>query len=625
MAHQPIDHGSTAGDGQGEALFSAFQKVNANDAELYGAKTVFVANYAALPVTGEVGKIYVTLDDDAMYRWTGTVYDDLGGIQFVANQAALPATGEALKVYITLDTGVQYRWTGSAYLALTFGVATGVNGGAMLAGADGATIKILQHYKSLGVLGDSLASNNADVVGIPYSYAMIEGGFRTALMQTGYVGGIENDGVGGETSTQIAARKANVTADIVVVYAGTNDINNAGSAGDITVVLTALKTKLAETWDYLIGRGKTVIATTIPPKGTSGGLSAAGWSSNQLTMQIEANRWIREQAAARGMRVFEQFIPLVDPNSAGLAPKLNMLRDGTHLSSQGALAAAKYNRPWLVDMFGVPTLEIGSLLDSSVYQNGGAKNLMDNSALIAGTGGQATVGSGTINGSAVNVNPDALIPQDWRVFNAAGTQAVATSIVPNPAEGMSRGQWVTGEYYGGGDYATDSGVLYRAVVTHLAGATLAGDILKWEAVQPAAYAMQFNITGADATTNVQLYPKLTTPSTRIALGKYLYTEAIVDILSATNMKPPALKQDFSFGTAIAGFTQRTANAGVTGAGATVHPMPERGRFLLRTPKIYADPAGVSIAASQLFFLNFGFSGAGSAVVRVSQPRTIMTD
>ncbi len=118
MAHQPINHGSAAGDGQGESLFSAFSKVNANDAELFGAKTVFVANYAALPAVGEIGKIYVTLDDDAMYRWTGTGYDDLGGIQFVANASALPVVGEALKVYIAIDTGVGWWWNGMGYQAL---------------------------------------------------------------------------------------------------------------------------------------------------------------------------------------------------------------------------------------------------------------------------------------------------------------------------------------------------------------------------------------------------------------------------------------------------------------------------------------------------------------------------
>lgn len=119
MAQQPVNHGSIPGDGLGESLFSAFGKVNANDAELFGAKTEFAANFAALPATGETGKIYVTLDDDAMYRWTGNGYDDLGGIQFVANAAALPVAGEALKVYVVLDTNRLYRWTGTAYTGLS--------------------------------------------------------------------------------------------------------------------------------------------------------------------------------------------------------------------------------------------------------------------------------------------------------------------------------------------------------------------------------------------------------------------------------------------------------------------------------------------------------------------------
>lgn len=123
MSQQPVNHGTTPGDGQGESLFNAFAKVNDNDAELFGAKTEFVANYAALPAMGQVGKIYVTLDDDAMYRWTGTGYDDLGGIQFVANAAALPAVGEALKAYVALDTGIAWWWTGSAYRAVGWNAA----------------------------------------------------------------------------------------------------------------------------------------------------------------------------------------------------------------------------------------------------------------------------------------------------------------------------------------------------------------------------------------------------------------------------------------------------------------------------------------------------------------------
>lgn len=36
------------------------------------------ANFAALPVTGETGKIYITLDDNKTFRWSGSVYASLG-------------------------------------------------------------------------------------------------------------------------------------------------------------------------------------------------------------------------------------------------------------------------------------------------------------------------------------------------------------------------------------------------------------------------------------------------------------------------------------------------------------------------------------------------------------------
>ena len=36
----------------------------------------------------------------------------------VANLSALPATGEVAKIYITIDTNLQYRWTGSAYVQI---------------------------------------------------------------------------------------------------------------------------------------------------------------------------------------------------------------------------------------------------------------------------------------------------------------------------------------------------------------------------------------------------------------------------------------------------------------------------------------------------------------------------
>ena len=46
----------------------------------------------------------------------------------VADFAALPVTGESGKIYVTLDTGKCYRWSGSTYIQITSGSVDSVNG-----------------------------------------------------------------------------------------------------------------------------------------------------------------------------------------------------------------------------------------------------------------------------------------------------------------------------------------------------------------------------------------------------------------------------------------------------------------------------------------------------------------
>lgn len=43
------------------------------------SQVVQVANYAALPATGAINKIYITIDTELLYRWTGSVYAQVGG------------------------------------------------------------------------------------------------------------------------------------------------------------------------------------------------------------------------------------------------------------------------------------------------------------------------------------------------------------------------------------------------------------------------------------------------------------------------------------------------------------------------------------------------------------------
>ncbi len=57
-------------------------KVPSSQLPSYVDDVVEVADYAALPTSGETGKIYVTLDNNKIYRWSGSVY-----IEIAANNA----------------------------------------------------------------------------------------------------------------------------------------------------------------------------------------------------------------------------------------------------------------------------------------------------------------------------------------------------------------------------------------------------------------------------------------------------------------------------------------------------------------------------------------------------------
>lgn len=84
----------------------------------------------------------------------------------VANYAALPGTGETGKIYVTLDTNAQYRWSGSAYVAITSGgAASGIsldttNFDGNLSSADNTVQKALETLDEL-VAGGGIPSAHA--------------------------------------------------------------------------------------------------------------------------------------------------------------------------------------------------------------------------------------------------------------------------------------------------------------------------------------------------------------------------------------------------------------------------------------------------------------------------------
>lgn len=59
-----------------------------------GEEFIEVASFAALPVAGESGVIYVTLDTNKLYRWTGSVYVEVSSNN--ADDITLDFTGGLL-------------------------------------------------------------------------------------------------------------------------------------------------------------------------------------------------------------------------------------------------------------------------------------------------------------------------------------------------------------------------------------------------------------------------------------------------------------------------------------------------------------------------------------------------
>jgi len=68
---------SAKGAASGVAELDSNGKVPSSQLPSYVDDVIEVADYASLPTTGEVGKIYITLDDNKTYRWGGSAYVEI--------------------------------------------------------------------------------------------------------------------------------------------------------------------------------------------------------------------------------------------------------------------------------------------------------------------------------------------------------------------------------------------------------------------------------------------------------------------------------------------------------------------------------------------------------------------
>lgn len=81
-----------------------------------------------------------TLDDNGLVP-SSQLPSYVDDVIEAANFAALPAEGEGGKIYVTLDDNKTYRWSGSAYVEISASIALGETAGTAYEGSKGKALK----------------------------------------------------------------------------------------------------------------------------------------------------------------------------------------------------------------------------------------------------------------------------------------------------------------------------------------------------------------------------------------------------------------------------------------------------------------------------------------------------
>ena len=88
------ENSSNKGAANGYAPLDSSAKVPAVNLPGYVDDVVEYADYASLPGTGESGLLYVTLDDNKVYRWSGSGYVQVAGSLVLGETSATAYRGD---------------------------------------------------------------------------------------------------------------------------------------------------------------------------------------------------------------------------------------------------------------------------------------------------------------------------------------------------------------------------------------------------------------------------------------------------------------------------------------------------------------------------------------------------
>ena len=159
---------SLKGAANGLAELDATGKVPAAQLPSYVDDVLEYANLAAFPATGETAKIYVALDTNKIYRWSGSAYIEVSPTAGNADTATKLATARSITATSEVSWTVSFDGSANVSAAATVAnsaviskVLTGVNNESSAFTSILATDTVLQAFEKLQGQANWLAGNRA--------------------------------------------------------------------------------------------------------------------------------------------------------------------------------------------------------------------------------------------------------------------------------------------------------------------------------------------------------------------------------------------------------------------------------------------------------------------------------
>ena len=222
---------SNKGVANGYASLDAAGKVPSAQLPSYVDDVVEVANFASLPGTGETGKIYVTIDTNKTYRWTGSAY-----IEISASPGSTDSLAEgSTNLYFTQ---ARARASVSASGSLSYNSSTGVfsfsDAVTSVAGRTGAVtltssdvgLGSVENKSSATIRGELTSTNVTTALGFtPYNSTNPSGYITSSSSITGNAA----------TATTLATART-----IALSGAATGTATSFNGSANITIPVTGL-------------------------------------------------------------------------------------------------------------------------------------------------------------------------------------------------------------------------------------------------------------------------------------------------------------------------------------------------------------------------------------------------